>query len=416
MVVLPAPVDPTRATISPGATSKSTPLSTSSSPNPNLRSSTVSETGVSGERPMKVLGWLRRALSAASDVGSSSTSCSRSYATTDRGKLFEEEADHAHREREDAEQRHRLDHVARADRTLGHPPCSDGEDGKGAQRRECVDGRLEGGAETSDMEPFGPKEVGFGLESMLLGLLEPERLDDQRSLERLVGDRRHAADRGLCCGGRRLDPAGVDPVHEGEGREQGDSQHREVRIDERQVDRGEHDDHDHAEREGQGLHGECRTLGVGISVREQPAGRAVEEEPERFIDVSVGERVEPGHLHLPGRHRSPVAAEHDAERSQDRSHQDRRGGDGERSAVDPGVEGRNQDVVGDSTEHDRSADGRDREDRRSGDRDDERARVGADRQPEQREAALEDGPVGHVPASLAMTGATASMASAWTHR
>ncbi len=168
---------------------------------------------------------------------------------------------------------------------------------------------------------------------------------------------------------------------------------------------------------GQRLHGERGPFGVGVGMGQEPSGGPVEEEPQRFADVSIGERVEPRDLHLPGGHGAPVAPQHDPEGSQQRGGEDRRRqrGQGPTRSTPPSKAGmitssvtRPSTIVPPTAATENNvapatamANGRGW------------VRIVSQ---SSANAASEDAPVGQVPASLAMIGATASMASACTTR
>ena len=128
-------------------------------------------------------------------------------------------------------------------------------------------------------------------EPLGLGVLAPERLHDERAVDRLVRDGRDLADPLLRPRGRPLHPLGEGPVHQRERREQDRPDEREPRVGGEQLDHREDDQHDHAGGERHRPEHVDRRLHVGLHVREQLAGRRLAVVLRARVAVPVRDRV-----------------------------------------------------------------------------------------------------------------------------
>jgi hypothetical protein len=117
--------------------------------------------------------------------------------------LAEQPADGAHREGDDGEEVGDLHHGAWGDLPVGHPLGTDEQHSQHADRRQRLDDGVEHPPQTPDAGVDVAQLVGHrGESSGLLGLAA-ERLDDERTVERLVGDRRHLSPQRLRPGRQR---------------------------------------------------------------------------------------------------------------------------------------------------------------------------------------------------------------------
>ncbi len=231
-----------------------------------------------------------------------------------------------------------------------------------------------------------------------LGLLgfAPERLHDHRAVDALVGDGGHVADPLLRPAGRSLHPAREAPIHQRQGGEQQDADHREVDVGREQRDHREQHQEEHAGGERDRVQHVDRRLDVGLHVRDQLAGRRLLVELERQVPVAVGDpRAERRHDARP-RDAAVVPANHDAARAQRARGHDR--GDREpdlrrrHAAVERGL----QDVVHRAPQRDGQSDRCQRVHHRAAHRDQERAGVRLDVRHDQTQAAQEQAALSHL--------------------
>ena len=303
------------------------------------------------------------------------------------GHLLQQVADDPHREREDAEQGHRLDQLAGGDGAGGHPPCPDRQQRDGPLRRQQLQRRLERGPQPGHLQPGAPQGCGRGPHPAHLPVLEPEGLDHECAVERLVGHGGHLAEVGLGPGGRRLHPTAVIPVEQAEGGEQRQSDDHQQRVDGRQRHDRQRDEQDHAQRERQRHDGVHRPLDVGVGVRHQPAGGVAAEVAERDPQVGVGDLEEPGALHRPHQLHAEVAAGHHPERPQHGHRQEGRPAEQRGPLAHSFVEAGDDHLVGDPAQHPGPGHGHAGEHQRPRHRHREAAGVGAHAAPQQPGAA-----------------------------
>ena len=311
-VVLPQPVGPTRATISPGASAR---LDVGE----HRLAARVGEVDAVHLDERRRGRWDARGRAASGAWSAARTRSSRSVGDHGPGHLLEEEADDAHREGEEREQRHRLHDVAGRDRALGDAPRADGEQRDDAEVRQRVERRLEERAEPADLDPLVAQRLGRDGEACDLVRLEAERLHHERAVEALVRDARDLADVLLAPRRRAARPGGCSSGSGSNiaGNRTSPTSARIGSTDD-QRDHREDDQHHEPGRERQGVDDLGGGEHVGVGVGEQLAGRVLAVEVERHREEVVGDVPPQPGLAEPGGLAGEVAPGDGADRAQDR--------------------------------------------------------------------------------------------------
>ena len=200
-----------------------------------------------------------------------------------------------------------------------------------------------------------------------LGVLAPERLHDERAVDRLVGHRRDLADPLLGALGRSLDALGERPVHHRERREQQRAHERQPRVGQQQRDHREDRERDHAGGERDRPEHVDRRLHVGLHVREQLAGGRLAVVLELELAVAVGDPPAERRHHALARHAAVVPADHDPDRAERAADDQRDHGEPDGVGVDRPAERRQQHLVGRAPERRGQGDRRDGEQHRARD-------------------------------------------------
>ena len=269
---------------------------------------------------------------------------------------LEQEPDDAHGQGQPAEERDRLDQLARGRRTLVDPPRTGEQQDHDPQIGKERDQRLERRVDAGHADDLVAEVGRSAAEPLDLVLLEAHGLDHERAVKALVGDGRHHAEPLLDPGHGTVDPVGEVAAERGERREQqhrGQAEHPVGREQRRQREPDErHDAHRPRQRQ-QHLR---RGVDVVVGVRQQLAGGTVPvlRQPhgqqavhhvlaERDLHTGLGHGTEPAPHHD---RRTPGQADPDHERHR---------------CPDPGggdaaVERRRDDLVGDPAQRVRRRD------------------------------------------------------------
>ena len=271
------------------------------------------------------------------------------------GQLLEEEAHDAHREGQPAEEGHGLDEVPGVEPPGIELPGADQQQDDDAQVGQGVDPRLEGGPDAPDLDPGLAQGVGGAGHPVDLPVGQPEGLDHQGAVERLVGQPGHVAHPGLDLGHRHRHPVRVDAVEHGERREQHEGDEGQDRVDEQEAEQGEGHEGEHPDAEGHRVEHLGGGQHVGIGVGQQLAGRLGPVVPQGDVDERGGHPPPQLGGRAEGQHAGGEAAQHDRRRPQGTE-----GGQGQGAAhrrpgghAVVGGEGREDQLVGDAPEHHR---------------------------------------------------------------
>ena len=182
--------------------------------------------------------------------------------------------------------------------------------------------------------------------------LAAERLDDERTVERLVRDRADVAAERLRVGDLRRQPALVEHVDAEQGREHDQAHDREHDVGQQHRDHGGDEHRDHADRHGQRHeHGPGR-LDVGVGVGEQLAGGVTVVPCHRERQVATGDASAVLRDEAEVDDAAHEAAGDDAERAEHRDRHEQQHGHDEGALNDlAALERRTDDVVRGPAEH-----------------------------------------------------------------
>ena len=196
-----------------------------------------------GPRPRPGSPAARRGRAASGATSAARTRSRRSVATTARGISSRRKPDDPHREREQREQRHRLDDVAGRDHALGDPPAADREDRDDPEVRERVERRLEERAEPPDLDALLAERVGGDRQAARpRASSRPSDFTISAPSKLSCAIARHLAHVLLDGGGGPLDAPGVVAVQQRHQREQDEADEGEDRVDDEQRDHREDDE------------------------------------------------------------------------------------------------------------------------------------------------------------------------------
>ena len=381
-MLLPHPVGPTRATTSPAARSKLTPVRTGSPVGYEYETSRASTSaGLAGGSSWS---WASGATSAAR------TRSRRSVATTARGISSSRNPTT------------RIGNASRVNSAIAWT-TSPGEITP-SEIRQLPTARIamiprfgsasSAGSKNARSRPTWMRSLRSSSaatrEPRDLVVLEPERLDHQCAVEALVGDARDLAHVRLHRGRRALHAAGVIPVEQRHQGEEDEADEGQDRVDGEERDDREDDEDDEPGGEGERVDDLGGREDVGVGVGEQLTGGGAAVEVEGHREEVVRDGVAQPRLPQPRGLAGEIAPRHGADGAQHGDADDERdprprGRIGHAVAVERG----RQHLVGDSSEHEGAEHRRTGVDDGADDRDREGQRVQADEAGEHPRAASE---------------------------